>query len=623
MERPPKRLKGWKFEHAKATPCSKEAVPDDPSPLCSRLLELWALGKLSAVQITEIAHLAMLEGCKHGEILALAKAGSFGGYKGNAHRDLITTFCKGIHICDPFPVAVDVLDANTRKVIKAEASLFLPHMLFSSLYESYPLVFEELFCFKDAEAFWKNLEKLQDPRLVPPLTLDKRVVNPSKTCPIFIHGDGAEYQTRDSLLTWSWGAMLSKKESLASHLLLAAVPKCCTTATTWDPLHDYIAWSFAALMKGKHPSTDPYGGELPEALAAKAGLPLTAGNHRACIYSIQGDQEFMSNVLGLPHWQNKFPCAHCDCQRPVYKGIACPEGKSVKLLREEDQRYVDFTHQQSLLDKRSSHPLFSLPGISTAMVLGDSLHILYSRGVASHLAGSLLHFLCYFDGVKKRQKVAPSQRLQTIFAKIKELYVARQVGSRLTNLRLSMICADAARPHQGFACLEAKAAETKHLLPCLFQVLKEALPAGEPIHQTMLDCLEALINIADHYDAIGIFPTPTEYQQACNLAKRFFSTYHDLNQWALLKGRKLFHITFKFHAFRHLILTSKFLNFRIHANYRAEHFVGRMSVLTHSTSFGVKSSKLSSKLAVKYRFLLHLQLTRPDFGLVEEDLNDP
>ena len=94
------------------------------------------------------------------------------------------------------------------------------------------------------------------------------------------------------------------------------------------------------------------------------------------------------------------------------------------------------------------------------MVRGDSLHILYSRGVASHLAGSLLHYMCLYD-YPKRQSVPASQRLENFFAKIKDLYSANKVAARLTNLRLSMLC-DTQKPHKNFACLEAKAAETKH-----------------------------------------------------------------------------------------------------------------------------------------------------------------
>ena len=59
--------------------------------------------------------------------------------------------------------------------------------------------------------------------------------------------------------------------------------------------------------------------------------------------------------------------------------------------------------QQAILAKRSSHPLFC-PAVPTAMVRGDSLHILYSRGVQ---LGSFLHYMCFFDW-PKRQRVSPA-----------------------------------------------------------------------------------------------------------------------------------------------------------------------------------------------------------------------
>ena len=280
-------------------------------------------------------------------------------------------------------------------------------------------------------------------------------------------------------MTWSWGSMLSKASALHQHILLTAFAKSVTVGSTWTPLNDWISWSFDALIKGKHPSQDPYGSALPQHLEALAGQPLTAAHHRAFIFAIQGDLEFCSNSLGMPHWQNKYPCAECDAQRPTFKGIKCPEGKSVKELKQEHQDFVYVTPEQALLDKRSGlYPLFDVQGISTALVRGDSLHIVHSRGVASHLAGSLLHYLCFFDGVGARQRIAPAQRLQRIFARIKELYKEHGVTSRLTNLRLSMIC-DASKPHAQHACLEAKAGETKHFLPPLLQVVREALDDEE------------------------------------------------------------------------------------------------------------------------------------------------
>ena len=258
----------------------------------------------------------------------------------------------------------------------------------------------------------------------------------------------------------------------------------------------------------------------------------------------------------------------------MHKGKACPEGKSIKLLREDGQNYEFVTPQAALLEKRSSHPLFTIPGVSSALCRGDSLHILYSRGVASHLAGSLLFYMCFFDGPGTRQKVSPTLRLQKIFSRIKELYVQNQVASRLTNLRLSMIC-DPNKPHKNFPVLEAKAAETKHFLPCLLAVIQEVLPPEEPIHEKMKICLAALVSIAGHFDSCGMFLSPKEFTTASNLGKRFFKTVS-------------FHLEISFlHAFAeglevHELQVPPQL-------YKAEHFVGQMSVLAHSCSFGVKN----------------------------------
>ena len=220
-------------------------------------------------------------------------------------------------------------------------------------------------------------------------------------------------------------------------------------------------------------------------MAELAGQPLTKGVHRGAIFSIQGDQEFLSNVLKMPHWMNKHPCAECDCQRPVYKKELAPPGKSTKILK---------------------------------------------SGVANHLSGSLIHYVIYFDW-PRRQKISANNRLQTLFARIKELYSEASVSARLTHPRLSMIC-DATKPFKGYPCLEAKAA-----VPCLESVLNEILdPAEDPIHITMKEAIHALNQAVRHYDNMDAFLTATEYATGQNFVKRFFDAYQDLNSWALAKG---------------------------------------------------------------------------------------
>ena len=119
----------------------------------------------------------------------------------------------------------------------------------------------------------------------------------------------------------------------------------------------------------------------------RAAQSCDLGHPRRC--------RFFANILHLPHWNTQFPCHECDCQKPVYKKVPCPEEKSVKLLKEEEQDFKYVSPQEAFENKRSTHDLFQIPGVSTALVRGDSLHILYSRGVASHLAGSLLHYIIF------------------------------------------------------------------------------------------------------------------------------------------------------------------------------------------------------------------------------------
>ena len=122
-----------------------------------------------------------------------------------------------------------------------------------------------------------------------------------------------------------------------------------------------------------------------------------------------------------------------------------------------------------------------------------------------------------------------------------------------------------------------------------------------------------------HMDNVGAFPTASEYKVVDRLAKSFFDCYQDLHDWGLAKGRKLFHIVHKFHSCRHLFKNTRYLNYRAHHNFKAEDFVGQISELAHSCSFGVGSTRLPAKIMEKYKILVHLQLTKPGFGFVMED----
>ena len=125
------RLRGWKMDMEQEDLCQKgRSEEEGENPLCTRLMELWSQGKLSATQAAEISHLSLLSGCQHSEILAIAKCGDYGQNKSSSHRDLVKLCCKKMHLPEPHMVKVPMKDPKTQREGSEEVALLLPHVLF-------------------------------------------------------------------------------------------------------------------------------------------------------------------------------------------------------------------------------------------------------------------------------------------------------------------------------------------------------------------------------------------------------------------------------------------------------------------------------------------------------------
>ena len=198
----------------------------------------------------------MEDGAQHDEVWQLANCGTNGAHKGSIHRDMLAHFCKDLAVSPSMNVDVPCIDPKTNKETIESASIFLPHLQFWSLGLHFPESFHDLFSFaKDIPSFWDHVEAVGDPALENH-PLEKGALKKDwkdETIPIILHGDGVEYQNRDSILTWSWAPLLNQKSSLKSHQLVACFPKSCSTTSTFDPIWECLLWSFTALAKGFHP----------------------------------------------------------------------------------------------------------------------------------------------------------------------------------------------------------------------------------------------------------------------------------------------------------------------------------------------------------------------------------
>ena len=222
--------------------------------------------------------------------------------------------------------------------------------------------------------------------------------------------------------------------------------------------------------------------------------------------------------------------------------------KQISLAKQDFQVY---THAEHLEHSTSQHAVFTIPHVSCKNVRGDPLHILFCKGLYGHLIGSILHYVCWYEGPGAVCKKKPWERLALLFSQVQVEYSERGAACRLTNLRLSMF-SDPKNPWKRIADLGCIGGEAKHLLPALLPVLRRLFALEKEHDLKMISacaCLEKLVAL---WDQIGPVPTQEEYNESLSLGKGFLDEYAWLNQWSLEKRRNSFNMA-KHHTFIHLL----------------------------------------------------------------------
>ena len=206
-------------------------------------------------------------------------------------------------IADSHEVEVPCTHPKTSKDALERASVFLPHMMFYTIGENYPVLFHELFSFGKGvpKVFWDGVRKTGDEKLVNhPMSLEKDWDN--LCLPLFVHGDGVEFSNNDNLMVFSWGPLGSNLSTMLKHWLLACFPKSCGSKKTWEVIWKWLHWSFTALAAGRHPSVGPDNEPLEKGsmLQKLAGKPLHHKRYKGILWSVIGDHEFFSTPWVCP-----------------------------------------------------------------------------------------------------------------------------------------------------------------------------------------------------------------------------------------------------------------------------------------------------------------------------------
>ncbi|CAK0806739.1 unnamed protein product, partial [Prorocentrum cordatum] len=152
---------------------------------------------MPATEVQRIAAAAYKDGLRHGEISRLAALGQRGNYPGNIHQQLNTMLGRN-SLPQPMVLEIPCVDPKTSEVALADCGVLLPHEWFSALFHRYETEFNYIFGVDRLGEFWANASRL--------------------------HGDGAEFLTRDSLVTLGVTGLLAVGSTKSLTLNLTSWP---------------------------------------------------------------------------------------------------------------------------------------------------------------------------------------------------------------------------------------------------------------------------------------------------------------------------------------------------------------------------------------------------------------
>lgn len=572
---------------------------DDASPLGKLLLEKWAWGILSAPSVQEIAMAAKLSGLISADIEHLASLGASGHSPQNIHRDMVRTYCKDLVPPEPHVLEVPMLVTEGTQVHTTgmPCELLLPHDWVSALDKAG--LMEEIMGLSLLEQFWANHD-MTDPKLVGNPTCSHMV-------PLLVHGDGAKFQQRDSIMVVSMKSVLSSESVRRGTLLLAALPKSCRTKAnadelsgdSWHQIWRALAWSLSAMYEGVHPTRDVDGVLFGRntTRGVLAGKPLTTAKVRFLVYTLTGDMEYFSLEMGLAHHASSTPCFRCPCTTgDIPWNDFRPNAQWRSLV---------YSPQQLREKPPTKHLVMGIPGVVAETFAFDALHVL-DLGCAAHAIGNVFFDLVFEDfGLCK---AVAMQHLQHLV--LKE-YSEQKIDCchRFSRLKLEHFC-DAGAPHQSFPCLRGvKARQTRYLVPVALALCKQHQGRGSySLHRTQ--CLENLNLLYDTIDQGDMFLDEVAKKTFEKAMNSFLVHYTYLAKVAHGEGKLRWSTVPKFHYAAHMPSQAMYINPKMTWTYGGESMVGVISSLGHSCLAGTPPHKVPVSLMAKYRMAVHLAVTQ-------------
>lgn len=545
--------------------------------------ELFLLNKTSAKETRISSNFATKAGATGVE--DFSKIGAKGSQDKNAHRDLLRKTEKSSTLPPLYYAEVKTHCPKTKTNKMVWMPMLLVFELLEWLLSKGALNLEEICSFQPGSAAQATHERVCRKNRTPP----------SKTIPLGIHGDGVESNKQQSVECVSVNIC---SMPWAERLLFACCEKAflctcgCHGRHTIYGILEVFAWAVTALVTGIRPTSRhdkrPW---LPSDIAAGRHKPKQSGfGFWAALEQCRADWPWHKFIFGFPGWSAGAICWRCRANRssmPYYDFSSSAAWRTAR-----------YTQAAFMTMLRASCgmicPLFNIPGFEAFMICVDVLHTL-DLGVSQEVIGCVLYeFLMVSPIPTGRNK---ELRLAELWAKMQWYYKTFQPPSRISKLTFEMIKITGSPPR-----FRAKAADTRHLIPFIFDLALEMYEADKSIHnKIVMECVKNLFGV---YSCFGAAKFDADL--CSELGNQFLVLYTNLVKEAEEEGHKWWLMKPKFHLMAELVSgqTYELGNPAHFWCYLDETFVGLVSKLASSRGGQRTAVTTPTNVLRKYRSLV-------------------
>jgi len=211
----------------------------------------------------------------------------------------------------------------------------------------------------------------------------------------------------------------------------------------------------------------------------------------------------------------------------------------------------------------------------------------FDLGLLLELHGSTLDELVYDDPDRSSGKA--EDRAKDLWQEIQKVYREQKVSSCLDHFRIS----DFHDP-QHFCRMSCKAANARHLLPVLYEVLKRR-SGNSPRDKHRLRAYKLLNHCYQLMMTSGMFLDLETWKEVETTFDQFMLEYNWLTKHSFDNNVLRYNFTFKMHMAWHIIQFARWLNPRFTWTYIYEDFMGKVARSCQACTSGTSRPVVASK----------------------------